>query len=227
MYVIYRPLLLVSFAHASSAASNRPRGRERRLGVFVLLRPEMRPVIVLAAVALLTARRCSAQCVVTIAGPLNVEGAPATAMQLSNPFGIAVDGAGGFFFADNLAHNVRHVFSNASMFLAAGTMRSPAFSGDGGAGTAARLNGPAGLSSDGAGGVIVADRLNHAIRRIYANGSIVTIAGSGASGTPLGDGGPATQAKLNQPYSAALDAFPALGGNGGMFVCDSANHVIR
>lgn len=59
------------------------------------------------------------------------------------------------------------------------------------------------------------------------SGVIVTLAGTiGGSGT-LGEGGPASLAKLNQPYGVAQDLTPALGGNGGVFICDSANQVIK
>lgn len=127
----------------------------------------------------------SAQCVVTIAGPLSVEGAPAVAMQLASPRGVASDAAGGFYFSD-AGSVVRHVYANGSMFLAAGVIRYTGFAGDGGPGTLARLNQPFELASDGAGGVLIADKGNSVIRRLSSNGSITTVAGVALAGNTGG-----------------------------------------
>ena len=51
-------------------------------------------------------------------------------------------------------------------------------------------------------------------------GVIVTIAGTGAEGYS-GDGGPATEATFNQPYSLQVDS------NGDVYVVDRLNYVIR
>lgn len=52
------------------------------------------------------------------------------------------------------------------------------------------------------------------------NNIITTIAGNGTNGYS-GDGGPATNASLNQPTSVALDA------SGGVFIADSGNYRVR
>jgi DNA-binding beta-propeller fold protein YncE len=53
-----------------------------------------------------------------------------------------------------------------------------------------------------------------------AAGTIVTFAGTGEKGYS-GDGGPAAQAKLNNPFDVALD------GKGNLFFSDTFNHCIR
>ena len=53
-----------------------------------------------------------------------------------------------------------------------------------------------------------------------ATGVIVTIGGTGAEGYS-GDGGPATEATFNQPYSLQVDS------NGDVYVVDRLNYVIR
>ena len=51
-------------------------------------------------------------------------------------------------------------------------------------------------------------------------GQISTFAGTGQAGY-TGDGGPATQARFNQPFLCAVD------DRGGLFVCDALNHCVR
>ena len=90
-------------------------------------------------------------------------------------------------------------------------------------------NGPAGLASladgegvcaDAVGNIYVADTANNRIRRIDLSGTITTIAGNGIGGFS-GDGGPATQAQLQQPYGIAVD--PA----GNLYIADLGNNRIR
>jgi hypothetical protein len=52
---------------------------------------------------------------------------------------------------------------------------------DGAAGTA-KFNGPQGVAVDREGNVYVADTGNHRIRRIYPNGTVITVAGTGRAG---------------------------------------------
>ena len=74
---------------------------------------------------------------------------------------------------------------------------------------------------DAAGHLYVAESMNHCVRRVDRDtGVIVTIAGTGAEGYS-GDGGPATAAAFNQPYSIQVDA------NGDVYVVDRLNYVIR
>ena len=49
---------------------------------------------------------------------------------------------------------------------------------------------------------------------------IVTVAGNGSAGYS-GDGGPAVQAQLNQPFGVVR------GPDGALYICDTGNHVIR
>src|SRR5215212_2727932 len=93
-------------------------------------------------------------------------------------------------------------FVEATISLVAG--RGVAgYLGDGGPATLAQLNGPTGVATDAAGGILVVDASNR-VRRI-AYGTITTIAGSGVAGHadagwPLpDDGGPAIDAQLNDP----------------------------
>ena len=95
------------------------------------------------------------------------------------------------------------------------------FSGDGGPAASAELSEPFMCAFDTAGNMYIAEATNHCIRRVDRySGVIVTIAGTGESGYS-GDGGPATGATFNQPYSLQVDT------NGDVYVVDRLNYVIR
>ncbi|TFE38013.1 hypothetical protein E3E14_29610, partial [Streptomyces sp. ICN441] len=70
------------------------------------------------------------------------------------------------------------------------------FGGDGGPATAARLHTPLSVTVDSTGNLYIADHGNHRIRKITADGTISTVAGTGAAGF-AGDGGPAASAQLH------------------------------
>ena len=95
------------------------------------------------------------------------------------------------------------------------------YAGDGGPALQALLDEPFMCVFDTGGNLYVAEAANHCVRRIdQATGVITTVAGNGTPGYS-GDGGPATRATLNQPYSLQIDA------NGDIYIVDRLNAVIR
>src|SRR5262249_24280727 len=78
------------------------------------------------------------------------------------------------------------------------------YAGDGGQATKAQLDNPFGVARGPDGALYVCDAMNHAIRRIDRNGVITTVAGAGKKGYS-GDGGPALNAALNEPYEVRFD----------------------
>ncbi len=106
-----------------------------------------------------------------------------------------------------------------NIFTAAGT-GTAGFSGDGGAAAAAALNIPIGVSITPDGGYLIADQLNHSVRRVSPEGTITTVAGTGTAGYS-GDGGPATSAQLDAPSGAVMSA------DGRTWIADPNNNVVR
>src|SRR5215468_5347513 len=95
------------------------------------------------------------------------------------------------------------------------------YAGDGGPALQTLLSEPFMCAFDAQGHLYVAEATNHCIRRIDpVTGMITTVAGTGAVGYS-GDGGPATRATLNQPYSLQIDT------NGDIYIVDRLNAVIR
>jgi hypothetical protein len=70
--------------------------------------------------------------------------------------------------------------------------------------------------------VYIADTANSRIRRVDIDGIITTVAGGGlVPGADVGDGGPATQAELSQPWRVAFDV------DGNMYIVERGNLRVR
>lgn len=92
--------------------------------------------------------------------------------------------------------------------------------GDNGPALKADLNQPFGVIVH-EGGIWFTDTNNHTIRRIdQKTGVITTIAGTGQKGYS-GDGGPAKEATLNEPYELRFDK------EGNLWWVERLNHIIR
>src|SRR5262245_25177990 len=143
---------------------------------------------------------------------------PATAAELRSPAGVAVDSDGNLFLADTFNNRIRKVNPAGVITTVAGHGEF-SFSGDGGPATAAQLNQPHDVVVDAEGNLFIADTQNNRIRRVTPAGIISTAAGTTAGFS--GDGGPASAARLNQPYAVAVD------GAGNLFIADTANNLIR
>jgi sugar lactone lactonase YvrE len=141
--------------------------------------------------------------------------------QVSNPYGMAIGPDGALYFCDLDNQRIRRLdLKNKKLTIVAGNGEK-GYRGDGGPAVAASLNMPHELRFDLRGDLYVAERDNHVIRKIdMKTGVISTVAGTGERGFS-GDGGPATQAHLNQPHSIAFDR------DGTLLICDIGNHRIR
>ncbi len=146
-------------------------------------------------------------------------GGPATSALLNNPAGVAVDGAGNLFIADQANRRIRKVNPSGVISTVAGN-GVPGFGGDGGAATSAQLDSPVAVAVDSAGNLYIADFARDRIRKVNASGVISTIAGTGTAGFG-GDGGSAASARLNSPAGVAVDSA------GNLFIADYGNNRIR
>jgi len=141
----------------------------------------------------------------------------ATNACLNWPAGVTVDAFGNLFIADEFNNRVRKVDTNGIITTVAGGGHNGL--GDGDAATNASLDLPYGVAVDASGNLLIADSINHRIRKVDTNGIITTVAGGGLSG--LGDGSAATSAALWLPDGVAADA------SGNLFIADEGANSIR
>jgi sugar lactone lactonase YvrE len=149
--------------------------------------------------------------IVTVAGPK---------AGLDRPFAAVAAPGGAVLVADTGNDRILRISAKGTVTTVAGNGRR-SFSGDGGPATAASLNSPHNLAVLPDGGFLIADEGSNRVRRVWPNGTITTVAGTGAAGFS-GDGGAAAAAELNQPKAVAV-----LPDRRGFLVADAANSRIR
>jgi hypothetical protein len=167
------------------------------------------------------------------------DGGFATAAQLNQPQGVTATPGGGFLIADTGNNVVRQVSPTGVISTIAGN-GTIGFSGDGGAATAAQLNGPAGVTETPSGGILIADQNNGAIREITQPSStllsLVPFKPNGRNGWYKTDPQLFATANENATLSCVLDpgqAPPAFGAiapgcpyAGGAVVTANGTHTI-
>ncbi|MBD2871898.1 NHL domain-containing protein [Paenibacillus arenilitoris] len=169
--------------------------------------------------------------ITTVAGRPGVEanwsipsgdGGPATSATLRFPGGVTFDSAGNMYITELGYERVRKVDTNGIISTVAGSSTgAQGYAGDGGPATSALLNNPVDVAVDSAGNLYIAEIFNHTIRKVdQTTGIITTVVGTGASGFS-GDGGPATSAQLNTPYSVDFD------DSGNLYIADLNNNRVR
>ncbi len=147
------------------------------------------------------------------------DGGPAAEARLDRPAAIALDRSESLYIADVKNHSVRRVDPSGTIRTVAGT-GAPGFSPDGTPAIEASLDTPWGLGLDLEDRLLIGDGANHRVLRREADGRLVTVVGSGRPGF-AGDGGPATEARVNFPE--ALFHAP----DGRLFFGDEWNHAVR
>lgn len=139
---------------------------------------------------------------------------------LAAPAAVSHAPDGTLVWADRLGNWVCRMAPDGAVSAVAG-IGLFGFSGDGGPAARARLGQPEGVAVAGDGTIFIADTRNHRVRRVGADGSIVTVAGSGNLPGWEGDGGPATQARLTFPTSVAVTA------DGTLYIAETSAARIR
>ena len=95
------------------------------------------------------------------------------------------------------------------------------YTGDGGPALEATIGEAYGCSFDIDGNLYICDGRNHTVRRIDRNTQVITtVAGTGEAGYS-GDGGPATEATMDNIYSLTVDT------NGDIYIVDRLNAALR
>jgi hypothetical protein len=152
-------------------------------------------------------------------GSYSGDGGPATAATLSNPQGVAVDGAGNLYIADQTNRRVRKVDTQGIITTVAGGGKDAVT--DGAAATSVALNRSRELALDGAGNLFMADGALNWIFEVSPGGKISIVAGTGTAGFS-GDGGPAPAAQISGGFMGL-----AVDSAGNLFFADANNHRIR
>ena len=128
-----------------------------------------------------------------------------TNVQLVDPWGLAVDAAGILYVAEYSGGRVVRInLTDRSITTVLTGLRRPT-----------------GLAIDARGNLYVADSGTHVVWRWNAiTRAIARVAGTGQTGYS-GDGGAATDARLNDPWGLAVDVA------GNLYVADRSNHRVR
>jgi sugar lactone lactonase YvrE len=136
--------------------------------------------------------------------------------------GLAIHPGGDVYVVDSGNHRIRRLMapaandpSNVLVGPVAGGEPGYADSTDA---RAARFMNPTDVAVDSLGNAYVTDTGNHCIRKIFPDGSVITLAGTGVAGSA---DGPGNAAQFSSPNGIAVDAV------GNVYVTDGKNHKVR
>lgn len=145
------------------------------------------------------------------------DGGLALNMEMTTPIDMAIDSTGNLYILDRSADRVRKVDTNGVATTFAGTGER-GYAGDGGPATSAHFRRPKAIEWMSDGSLLVADHGNRALRKIFPDGHIETIAGGGTL-TTFSSG---ESARAVSMYPAALQAS----SDGSVYILDDANESI-
>jgi sugar lactone lactonase YvrE len=146
------------------------------------------------------------------------DGGLATAARLFLAHGVAQLPDGSLLVADAGNNRIRRI-ADGIITTVAGT-GAHGFSGDGGPAVLARIANPRGVAALPDGGFLIPDTDNDRVRRVFPDGTIRTVAGTGTPGFS-GDGSSALAAEFRSPFGVVPIA------DGGFLVVDAGDSRIR
>jgi len=157
--------------------------------------------------------------VTTLAGDLKINGSTdgtGPAAKFYSPVGVAVDGGGNVYVADEVNATIRKVTSGGVVTTIAGSPMEYGFAD--GPGASARFTTVFGMAVDAGGNIYVSDVSLGTIRKITPGDVVSTLAGTPGSGFNDGTG---AAAQFDFPTDMAID------GSGNLYVVDAENDIIR
>ena len=158
-------------------------------------------------------------------GPITGNGGPATAAQFDGMGAMVIGPDNTIYVSDGLNNVIRSIDTQGKVHAFIGNGAVPHIcnvSGDGGQALAVSICAATGLAMDTAGNLYFTEPLVEAIRKVSPAGIISTIAGVfNAAAGYSGDGGPATSANLNNPWSIVVDS------KANVYFTDTSNNIVR
>ncbi len=147
------------------------------------------------------------------------DGGLAINAMFNDPTSIAIDSNDNLYIVDSNNNVIRKIDTSGIITTIAG-VGTQGYYGDGIAATEAIFNYPKGIFCDSADNLYISDTGNNVIRKIDSSGIITTVVGFGELGY-FGDGGLATDSKLNAPRNVFVDT------DFNIYIADTGNNVVR
>lgn len=133
------------------------------------------------------------------------DGGPAIEATFNWPHEVRADDKGNLFVADTRNHVIRRIDHQTGIVTTIAGSGEAGFAGEGKSGAEVQFKQPHSVVLDGEGGLLVADTVNHRLRRIdLATGIVTTVSGTGKKMLPT-DGADAKTSPLFGPRSLAVD----------------------
>lgn len=124
------------------------------------------------------------------------------------------------YVADSRNHRIQKLEINGSTWSISTLAGSTVAGYNNGIGGTAQFNTPSGLVLDHEGNIIVADRMNHCIRKVTVEGVVTLLAGMPSANSYSLDA-PRLQARMGQPFGITI------GENSNIYITDVEFHTVR